>query len=284
MLFYLKVSRPGLWFAALWLYLLPTSQMDIWNAPWFWLGLFYVTFPLNFMVYAWNDIADQAIDRLNPRKDSFWFGAIGTDKQVASLPRVIFITQLLTFPIFVWKAGFWMLLLYAGLLLVNYLYNKMPNGLRSMPPFELLCQFGYLLIVPFSILVNDTEHLAWQTYVYLALFAMQSHLMGEVMDIEPDRLTGRRTTATILGVKKTKLLIILIVGLEIGLLLSVYKAYIFAGMLTIGWLWLLVDLFLIFKTKKYTYAQMRFFAIMSNLVAIVSMLYVWYTACLIKVY
>ena len=51
----LKVSRPGLWFPTLWLYFavlprpLPVEQVS------FWLGLGFVTFPLNFVVYGWND-------------------------------------------------------------------------------------------------------------------------------------------------------------------------------------------------------------------------------------
>ena len=70
--FWLKVSRPGLWFATIWLYLLPTSQMDgIWTSIPFWIGLVYVTFPLNFLVYGWNDMVDIETDALNPRKDSF---------------------------------------------------------------------------------------------------------------------------------------------------------------------------------------------------------------------
>ncbi|MEM8907345.1 MAG: hypothetical protein AAGD05_05815, partial [Bacteroidota bacterium] len=76
-LFWLKVSRPGLWFATLWLYFLPTSQMSLLHSWPFWLGLVYVTFPLNLLVYGWNDIVDQPIDAFNPRKDSYWFGAKG---------------------------------------------------------------------------------------------------------------------------------------------------------------------------------------------------------------
>jgi len=50
LLFFLKVSRPGLWFQTLWIYLLPTSATSAWLSPPFWLGLVYVTFPLNFLM------------------------------------------------------------------------------------------------------------------------------------------------------------------------------------------------------------------------------------------
>lgn len=106
LLFYLKVSRPGLWFATLWLYLLPTSQMSTIVSTWeFWYGLFYVCFPLNFLVYGWNDIVDYETDALNPRKDSFWFGARGTKKDLDVLWQAIAISQLLFFPVLIGIGG-----------------------------------------------------------------------------------------------------------------------------------------------------------------------------------
>ena len=103
------------------------------------------------------------------------------------------------------------------------------------------------------------------------------------MDIEPDRQSGRTTTATILGMKKTKLLIIAIVAGEIILLLAIFKDYIFGGMLVLALIWLLLDLFVIYKTQTYTLAQMKLFGLLSNVVAIVSMAYVWYSACLLQI-
>ena len=282
--FYLKVSRPGLWFATVWLYLLPTSQMDnIWQSWIFWYGLFYVCFPLNFMIYGWNDMVDQKTDAVNPRKDSFWFGAKGTKTQLQDLWKAILVVQLLTYPILVWAGGWWMIPLLLLVLLINGLYNLPEKGLRGHPPLELLCQVGYLLVAPLSVFVNETDALPWVTYLYLFLFALQSHLMGEVMDIEPDRKANRKTTATVLGMKKTKLLIIGIVVTEVILLFSVYKEPIFGAMLLFGLLWLIVDLYFVFKTQTYTIQQMRLFALLSNVVAIVSMGYVWYSGCLLSV-
>lgn len=282
LLFCIKVSRPGLWFATIWLYLLPTSQMDIFGSPLFWVGLFYVTFPLNFLVYGWNDLVDQETDAVNPRKDTFWFGARGSAEELKNLPRAILLVQLLfIIPLTIVK-GWPMLILFASLALINWLYNLKNNGLRSRPPLELLCQIGYLLIAPFSILVNDTQTLPLMTFAYLLLFAIQSHLIGEVMDIEPDRTAGRRTTATIIGIKNTKLMIIGIVIFEVFILFYFYHEVIFGGILALGLIWLLLDLFIIYRTKTYTLSQMKFFGLMSNFVAIFSMSYVWYTGCLLQ--
>ena len=217
LIFYLKVSRPGLWFATIWLYLLPTSQLtDIWSSVPFWIGFFFVCFPLNFLVYGWNDIVDREIDQVNPRKDSFLFGARGTESQLSELKWAIAIIHGICLPVLLFYTNWKMLILFSGILIINGLYNLPKNGLRSRPPLELLCQVGYLLVAPFSILINDLSGLSWVTYFYLLLFAWQSHLIGEVMDIVPDRAAGRRTTATVIGIVKTKWLIIGIVVIAVS--------------------------------------------------------------------
>lgn len=282
LIFWLKVSRPGLWFATIWLYVLPTSQMsDIWSSIPFWIGFFFVCFPLNFLVYGWNDIVDREIDLVNPRKDSFLFGARGTETQLNQLKWAIAGVHLICLPVLLFYTNWKMLLLFSGIIIINGLYNLPKNGLRSRPPLELLCQVGYLLVVPFSILINDISGLPWITYFYLLLFAWQSHLIGEVMDIIPDRATGRKTTATVIGIIKTKWLIIGIVAIEVSLLFLIFKDFVFGGMLALGLIWLLLDLLFIYKKKSYTLFQMKLFGIMSNLVAIASMAYVWWSGCLL---
>ncbi len=284
LLFYLKVSRPGLWFATVWLYLLPTSQNEILLISFdFWYGLFYVCFPLNFLVYGWNDSVDFETDKLNPRKDSFWFGAKGSKEELQKLWKPMLIVHLVFMPYLIYLGSYLMVIIILLFLLINGLYNMKENGIRSKPPFELLCQIGYLLVVPLSMLVNDTGMIPWQTFVYLFLFSMQSHLIGEVMDIEPDRKSGRKTTATILGMQKTKLLIIGVVFLEVGFLFYVFRDFIFGSVLALGLVWLLLDLLIIYKTKRYTVGQMKFFAFGSNMIAVATIGYVWYTGCLMQV-
>ena len=101
------------------------------------------------------------------------------------------------------------------------------------------------------------------------------------MDIEPDRKSGRRTTATVIGIRATKLLIIFILSLEIALLVFVFKEIVFASMLSLGLVWLLIDLFVIYKLKTYSVAEMKLFGVLSNVMAIFTMAYVWYSGCLL---
>ena len=117
-IYYLKTSRPGLWFATLWLYFLPTSLSSGIHESWaFWLGLAYVTFPLNFMVYGWNDAVDFETDQLNPRKDSFWFGARGTKSQLKRIWKPIVVSQIIFLPFVVWAGGLYVLVIFIGFIL-----------------------------------------------------------------------------------------------------------------------------------------------------------------------
>lgn len=283
LIFWLKVSRPGLWFPALWLYFLPLSGMRMWENIDFWLGILFVTFPLNFIIYGWNDYVDYETDKHNPRKDSFLFGARGTKEELNTIPPLITFFQIFFYGFFIYYIGLHSTWLFIALVLVMLAYNFPKKGFRNTPPLELFAQFGYLLIVPFSMMLNDTAEVPWLTYIYLVLFAVQSQLIGEVMDIEPDRKANRHTSATRLGIYKTKLLIIFIVGLEVGLLMFAYNDFIFGGMLALGLFWLLIDLFIVYKNKSYTLSQMKLFGVGSNLIAAASMVYVWWSGVLMNI-
>src|SRR5436305_1580928 len=91
--FTIQASRPGLWATAVWFYLLPLGRRHVFHETGFWFGLVYVTFPLGLMIYGWNDVADAEVDRFNPRKGTFLFGARGSHSQLARLPPQILVVQ-----------------------------------------------------------------------------------------------------------------------------------------------------------------------------------------------
>ena len=279
---WLKTSRPGLWFPTVWLYLMPLSgQEGLTQSPAFWLGLAFVTFPLNFLVYGWNDLVDAETDAVNPRKDSYLFGARPTAAQRARLPLAIGAVLLLTYPPLAVLGGPGrMLAVLAGVLAVCALYNHPRWGWRGRPPLELLCQFAYLLVVPLSAWLNGVDLPPWPAAVYLSLFCIQSQLIGEVMDIEPDRATGRATTATVLGLRRTKLLVIALVGAEVGLLYGLFGDVLFAATMGGFLAWLLLDLLVVFRDQRYSLGQMKLFGVGSNLCALATMAYVWWSGCL----
>ncbi|HVS13670.1 MAG TPA: UbiA family prenyltransferase [Thermoanaerobaculia bacterium] len=274
--FWLKVSRPGLWFQTLWLYLLPTSQhAEVFRSPHFWLGLLFVTYPLNLLVYGLNDVADQEIDRHNPRKDSFLFGARGSAEELRRVPTVAAAVNLPFAIALTAAAGPRMALLLAAVLAVNVLYDLPRWGLRGRPPLELLNQLGYLLVLPLSSLLNGLPLVSGRTLLYLALFCTHAHLVGEIMDIEPDRRAGRRTTATVLGARPTKLVVLALVLAEGWLLIVAFRDPVLGSFLLLGALWLLLDATLLHRARPYTRREFRVLGLALNVAGFASIAWAW---------
>ncbi len=250
----LKISRPGLWFQTLWLYLLPLTRGADWGDPWLWLGLLYATWPLNALVYGWNDAVDVALDARNPRKDSWLFGARASEAQLRRFLVIVFAAQLPFVIAFAMARGPAILRTFAAIVAVNASYNRRVGGLRGRPPFDLLNALGYLLVVVLSLQVNQRPPLSALGWLYLGLFVTQAQLIGEVMDVVCDRQGGRVTTATLLGVGRTKLLIFALV-LALGLLCGLgFGDWVLGGLLLAGAGWLLLDL-LVYAARRETYTR-----------------------------
>jgi 4-hydroxybenzoate polyprenyltransferase len=278
--FIIKVSRPGLWATAAWFYLLPLGQRHVFHSLRFWLGLIYVTLPLGLIIYGWNDLADVDTDRFNPRKGTFLFGARGSQDQLASLPIVIAVAQAIFLAVFWYFAGTKILLWFAALFAFTAIYNLPRYGLKSQPPFDILNQAGYLLVFVLSSWLNHAPQLRWPAMLFGALFAMHSHVFGEVMDIEPDRRSGRRTTATIIGVVPSKLLICVMLAVETLLIYRNFHDVWISGALAFGALWFLFDATILWRGRFYSLGQMRIFLLGWNAIALASMEWVWSTATL----
>jgi 4-hydroxybenzoate polyprenyltransferase len=279
--FLLRVSRPGLWFQTVWLYLLPTSQRPELLGHWrFWLGLVFVCYPLNLLVYGWNDRVDFEIDQRNPRKDSWFFGARGSREQLRALPPWIagcIVPFLLLFTVIDWRIALAVL----GMIGMNGLYNLPRHGLRTRPPFELANQLGYLLVLPFSVWLNAVPAPPWATVGYLALFCTHAHLIGEVMDVDCDRDSGRRTTATVLGARPTKAIVATLVALEGAFLILRFDEVAMGVFLVGGALWLLYDLLVYARERDYTRQEYRVLGWALNAAGFGSIAWLWWRGSLV---
>ncbi|HKN77305.1 MAG TPA: UbiA family prenyltransferase [Candidatus Acidoferrum sp.] len=275
LVFLLQVSRPGLWSTTALFYLMPLGRVDFLHSRTLWLELFYVLFPLGFLLYGVNDIVDAEADRLNPRKGTFLFGSLGVADQLAGLrwkiaaiqvPFLIGFFVLIGPRIFAW---------FAALLLAVALYNAPRFGWKSHPPFDVLIQASYLLVFVLSSWLDGAPQLPWQTFVFGAMFAMHSHIFGEVMDIEPDRLSGRRTTATLIGAVRSKLLIAGFLCVETVLVYIFFRDLVIAGFLGFGAAWFALDALLFWKNRPYSPTAMRLFMWGWNAAALAGMFWNW---------
>lgn len=270
--FTLKASRPGFYGTAIWFFLLPYGGAIPSGNVAFWLALFYITLPLGMLIYAGNDLSDAETDRLNPRKDSFLFGARPTNDQLYELPWRIALIQIPFVALFtaLWgaKALLWFAVLVAG----NALYNRKNGGAKDYPIVDLGWQCGYLLVF---VLSDWTRGVATSPVIYAFgfAFAMHSHLFGQIMDIAPDALAGRVTTAVWLGAARSKLLIAAILTGEVWLAtLLPFKPYL-APLLACGALFFLADA-LIWRERKYPLTFLKIFFVGFNAALFVEIIWV----------
>ena len=275
-LFLIKAARPGFWITSAWFYLLPLGGRDVFASYGFWLGLGYVAFPLGLFIYGWNDCVDAETDRLNPRKDSYLFGARGTADQLARLPWWIAAVQIPFALLFVAEIGWANTLAYFALLtFATWLYNNPKGGAKTRPGFDILNQLAYLLVFILSSWLNHLPQLPWYTFVFGALFAMHSHLFGEVMDLEPDRAAGRRTTGLALGAIGSKKLLAGLLFAE-GLLVFLSTGDVLVAVaLAAGSIWFLLDAFWLWRARPYSPFEARLFFVGWNIAAVVSAPIVW---------
>jgi len=273
--FLIQVSRPGLWSTTAMFYLMPLGHANLLHSGKLWLGLFFVLFPLGFLLYGVNDIVDTEADRLNPRKGTFLFGSRGAREQLAALKWQAAVVQLPFLLAFYFLVGPRILWWYATLLLAVGLYNAPRLGWKGRPPFDVLIQASYLLVFVLSSWLNKVPQLPWQTFLFAALFAMHSHVFGEVMDIEPDRWSGRATTATLIGRVPAKFLIAGFLCIETALVYFNFHDLIIAGFLALGMIWFVLDAAALWKNRPYTPMEMRLFLWGWNIAALLGILWNW---------
>jgi len=271
--FLLQVSRPGLWTTTALFYLMPLGHSIHFSSAKFWVGLVYVLIPLGFVLYGVNDIFDVEADRRNPRKGTFLFGSLGRREQLAALRWQIVALQLPFVAAFLVWIGARTLLWFAVLVAAVALYNAPQIRLKARPPFDVLMQASYLLVFVLSSWVNDAPQLPWQTLVFGALFAMHSHLFGEVMDTVPDRESGRTTTAVRIGAARTKLLMAIFLIVEVALVTRYVHDRVIAGFLALGAAWFIADALWLWRNKPYSPKVMTLFMWMWNAAAL--LLIVW---------
>ncbi|MCI0354313.1 MAG: UbiA family prenyltransferase [Acidobacteria bacterium] len=279
--FALKVSRPGMWLTAVWFYLLPLGGRDVFHRPEFWLGVVYITFPLGYFLCGWNDLTDTQVDSGNRRKDSYLFGARGTPAQLATLPASIALVQAPFVVLFTMLLGPRMLWWLAAWAVACAFYNSPGFEWKARAPLDLLIQPTFLLMFLFSSWLNQVPQLPWPAFVFGALFAIHGHLLQEIMDIEPDRCVGRRTTAIVLGHVRSKLLLAVLMAAEAALLVAYFGEKVMGSFFAAASLIAIADA-AFWRDRPYGPAALRHFMLAWNLLALASMPWVWGTARLTR--
>ena len=266
-----QVARPGFWPTQLWFFVLPFSGRYMFDLPAFWLGAVYVCFPLGLLLYGWNDIGDADTDADNPRKGSWLFGGRPDAQLRARLPWIIAAVQVPFVAAFVALAGWKMLGWFAAVVLTNAAYNNF--GFKERPVLDVLAQVGYLLIFVLASWLCAVPQLNAPAMIFSALFAMQSHLFGQLMDVNQDRDAGRRTTAVVFGARTTKVLLVLALLVEALIAWQCFRGWYVALFMAGGAVFFTADA--LAGPARYPVLFSKVFFIGWNVVVLASMHFVW---------
>lgn len=239
--------------------------------PAFWLGAVYVGFPLGLLLYGWNDLSDVNTDSANPRKDSWLFGGRPDAAMCKWLPTVIVLLQIPFLLLFVWISGVKMIVWFAAVVATNAAYNSL--GFKRLPVLDILNQAGYVLVFVLASWLCDVPQLNAPAMLFSAVFAMISHTFGQLMDIEPDRLAGRYSTAVAIGARPAKFLL---VGMMIGeayLAWNYFTGWYVAVFMLIGASYFFVDM--VWGPEQYPLLFSQGFFIGWNIVVLMTMHWIW---------
>src|SRR5262249_48599047 len=121
--------------------------------------------------------------------------------------------------------------------------------------------------------ISKVPQLPWQTFTFGALFAMHSHVFGEIMDIEPDEKSRRRTLATQIGRVPAKFFVASLLSVECVFVSYYFADRVIAGFLASGILWFVLDAFFVWKNRPYSPFEMRLFLWGWNLAAVLGILW-----------
>ena len=164
-----------------------------------------------------------------------------------------------------------MLAWFAGLLIANYCYNNL--NFKSIAIADLFNQTGYLLVFVLASWLCYVPQLNWAAMCFGALFAMQSHLFGQIMDIEQDREAGRRSTAVWIGTRYAKFLLSAIMLAEACLAFAFFSGAYVGFFMLAGSIFFAIDA--ITGPPIYSLAFIRAFFIGWNVVVATTIHFIW---------
>ncbi|MFC7071221.1 prenyltransferase [Halobaculum lipolyticum] len=193
----------------------------------------YFLVPANLFLYGVNDVFDRDADERNPKKDAKEVRYDGGPL----VPAVVVGALLLGLGTFaITPTAAWPFL--AGFFVLGAEYSAPPFRFKTTPLLDSLSNGLYVLpgAAAFALVAGAVPPAA--ALVGAWLWAMGMHTFSAIPDIEPDREAGIRTTATVLGERRTyaycaacwlaSAAAFALVDVRIGLLLLAYPVVVFA--------------------------------------------------------
>ncbi|MFC6718607.1 prenyltransferase [Natrialbaceae archaeon GCM10025810] len=158
----------------------------------------YFLLPANVFLYGINDVYDREIDAANPKKDEREVRYRGQ----SSVPAAVTICALLPVafaPLLPSASWPWL----AVFLLLGAAYSAPPVRFKTTPVLDSVSNGLYVAPGAAAYAAVAGAHPPVLAFLGGWFWAMGMHTFSAIPDIEPDRQTGIRTTATVLGERRT---------------------------------------------------------------------------------
>jgi len=158
----------------------------------------YFLLPANVFLYGINDVYDREIDAANPKKDDREARYHG-QRYVPAVVGLCAALPLLFVPLLPTAAVPWLI----AFLVLGAAYSAPPARFKTTPFVDSLSNGLYITPGAAAYAAVAGTQPPALAVVGGWLWAMGMHTFSAIPDIEPDRETGIRTTATVLGERRT---------------------------------------------------------------------------------
>ena len=199
--------------------------LDLLNLKFF-VFLFYFLFPANILLYGVNDYYDRETDLINPKKGEKEH--LISEKERKNVKIILVTVLIFSLLLFYFMKNVFETAIFSSFLLLSIFYSARPLRFKSIPILDSASNFLYALpgVFAFYQVSGSLPILAILVAAFLHTFAM--HLFSAIPDIEYDRKTGLKTTAVLLGKKKSLLICSLLWASFSGIVLIIGKYSIFS--------------------------------------------------------
>lgn len=199
-----SLSRPRFWFYLAGPYLVgfaivQTQFRDMLSLQ-FLYGLFFFLIPANIFLYGINDLSDGDTDAFNAKKTSREIKT--TDANRSIYLNAVLISAALSAPLFIMMPLFASLLL-LGFMALSAFYSAPPLRLKAKPFVDSASNILYAF--PAFIAMYQFAGTTLPLPALAAIFAWTAamHLFSAIPDISADAKAGLRTTAVVLGERRS---------------------------------------------------------------------------------
>jgi len=216
---YLKISRYRFWSYTAGPFALGTviaiTHLNQLLEVKFLLGLLFFLVPFNFFVYSINDFFDGDTDKFNTKKQLQELKYSAKMNKILKWGLVSFALYWVILFLQLNDANRFLLLL---LTLISYLYSAPPIRFKTRPFLDSFSNILYALPGFIGYLNFSTNQIPIQILLICIMYTFAMHLFSAIPDIDADTKANLKTTAIVLGEKRS-LMVCLLLWLGISIIL-----------------------------------------------------------------